>query len=122
MLNAKKSLALDCVECDREGRAVLEAALRTVLQKQQHAIKSSSSSTFPLPIGKYPEFDIEPPAFVEDYQMAERNFVAEWWEASNDDINARYHRSSHSLQIVDQTPYPKNDEQDLVGFSSEDGG
>ncbi len=130
MLNAKKTLVLDCIDCDREGRAVLEAALRTVLQKQQqqHAIKSSSSSsTFPLPIGKYPEFGNEPPAFVENYQMVERNFVvAEYQKASNnDDIHARgHHQSSHSWQIdADQMrPYPKNDEQDLLGFSSEDGG
>ncbi len=83
MRNSAKPLVLDCIDdCVlHEGKSVLEAALRTVLKKQ-----SVNNSVFPpLPIGKYPDFDIEPPAFVEDYQIAERNFIAEW-EAS-DDIN-----------------------------------
>eukprot|EP01084_Bolivina_argentea_P281699 482023_1 len=75
MKSATKSLVLDSVDCDHEGKGVLEAALRILLQKQ-HAMNSSSIFP-PLPIGKYPEFDIEPPGFVEDYQIAERNSIAE---------------------------------------------
>ncbi len=75
MKSAAKSLVLDSVDRDHEGKGVLEAALRTLLQKQ-HAI-NSSSIFLPLPIGKYPKFDIEPPGFVKDYQIAERNFIAE---------------------------------------------
>ncbi len=75
MKSATKSLVLDSVDCDHEGKGVLEAALRILLQKR-HAMNSSSIFP-PLPIGKYPEFDIEPPGFVEDYQIAERNSIAE---------------------------------------------
>ncbi len=76
MKGAVKSLVLDFVGCDREGKGVLEAALRTFLLEKQHA-NTCSSIFSPLPVGKYPELSIEPPGFIDDYQITERNSIAE---------------------------------------------